>query len=127
MPSQGDRKQPICRDLSMPNMLYGALVQSPLAHARILNIDTSKAERLPGSRRCDREGGRTDQVRCQSARYDETVFGHDKVRYVGDNVAAVAAVDLETALEAASLIRVDTKNCRSVGLFEAMKEGAPDS
>ncbi len=35
-------------DFTMPGMLYGALVQSPLAHAKILNIDTSKAKKLPG-------------------------------------------------------------------------------
>ncbi len=60
------------------------------------------------------------------ARYDETLFCHDKVRYVGDEIAAVAAVDLETALEAVSLIKVDYEELPAVFTpEEAMAEGAP--
>ncbi len=89
-------------------MLYAAILHSPLAHARILNIDTSQAECLPGVRGVVtyREAG-IIPYGVSPARYDETIFCHDKVRYVGDEIAAVAAVDLDTALEAASLIKVD--------------------
>jgi len=60
------------------------------------------------------------------ARYDETIFCHDRVRYVGDEIAAVAAVDLETALEAVSLIRVDYEELPAVfTIEESMAEGAP--
>jgi 4-hydroxybenzoyl-CoA reductase subunit alpha len=60
------------------------------------------------------------------ARYDETLFAYDKVRYVGDEIAAVAAVDLATAQEAMSLIKVDYEELPAVfDMFEAMKEGAP--
>jgi CO/xanthine dehydrogenase Mo-binding subunit len=95
-------------DLRRPGMLTAALLHSPLAHARILNIDTSKAEKLPGvvAVVTHREAG-TIPYGVSPARYDETIFCHDKVRYVGDELAAVAAVDLDTALEAVSLIKID--------------------
>lgn len=114
-------------DLSMPGMLFGAMLHSPLAHARILNIDTSKARRLPGVKAVvtAEEAGLT-KYGVSPARYDETLFCHDKVRYVGDEVAAVAAVDLETALEAVSLIQVDYEELPAVfDAREAMEEGAP--
>ena len=114
-------------DMSFPNMLYGAMLQSPLAHARILNIDTSRAE-APARRQ-----GRGHRQRCRPgaygvspARYDETLFCHDKVRYVGDEIAAVAAVDMETAVEAVGLIKVDYEELPAVlTIEEAMAEGAP--
>jgi 4-hydroxybenzoyl-CoA reductase alpha subunit len=114
-------------DLSLPGMLFGAMLQSPLAHARILNIDTSRARRLPGVKAVvtAEEAGLT-RYGVSPARYDETLFCHDKVRYVGDEIAAVAAVDLETALEAVSLIRVDYEELPAVfDAREAMQEGAP--
>ncbi|UCC97236.1 MAG: hypothetical protein JSW66_15480, partial [Phycisphaerales bacterium] len=95
-------------DLKRTGLLTGAILHSPLAHARILHIDTSRAERLPGVKAVVtyREAG-TIPYGVSPARYDETIFCHDKVRYVGDEIAAVAAVDLDTALEAVSLIKVD--------------------
>ncbi|MEN6447359.1 MAG: 4-hydroxybenzoyl-CoA reductase, partial [Syntrophaceae bacterium] len=94
-------------DLSMPGMLYGALLQSPVAHAGIRRIDTSKAKKLPGVKDVvtAQEAGAV-KFGVSPARYDETIFCIDKARYVGDEIAAVAAVDLETALEAAALIEV---------------------
>lgn len=114
-------------DLEMPNMLYGALLQSPLAHARIRNIDTSKAKRLVGVKDIvtAKEASST-KYGVSPARYDETMFCIDKVRYIGDEIAAVAAVDFETAQEAVSLIEVDYEELPAVlDPFEAMKEGAP--
>ncbi|WP_372683117.1 molybdopterin cofactor-binding domain-containing protein [Desulfosarcina sp.] len=114
-------------DISKPGMLYGALLQSPLAHARILSIDTSVAERLPGVK-CvvtAKEAGLTPYG-VSPARYDETLFCHDKVRYVGDEIAAVAAVDLETAEKAVELIKVAYEELPAVFTVEdAMAEGAP--
>lgn len=114
-------------DLSMPGMLYGALLQSPLAHAKILNIDTSKARRLSGVKAVvTAEDAGLIRYGVSPARYDETLFCHEKVRYVGDEIAAVAAVDLETALEAISLIKVDYEELPAVFTpEEAMAEGAP--
>jgi 4-hydroxybenzoyl-CoA reductase subunit alpha len=114
-------------DITLPGMLYGALVQSPLAHAKILNIDTSKAKKLPGVKYVvTAEDAGLVKYGLSPARYDETVFCDEKVRYVGDEIAAVAAVDIETALEAASLIKVDYEELPAVFTPEdAMAEGAP--
>jgi 4-hydroxybenzoyl-CoA reductase subunit alpha len=102
-------------DLHRPGMLHGALLQSPVPHARILNIDTSRAERLPGVTAV-LTAANSPNVRfgVSPARYDETVFCSDKVRYVGDEIAAVAAVDRETALEALELIDVDYEELEPV-------------
>jgi 4-hydroxybenzoyl-CoA reductase alpha subunit len=95
-------------DLKRPGMLTAAILHSPLAHARILHIDSSRAEALPGVKSVvtHREAG-TIPYGVSPARLDETIFCHDRVRYVGDEIAAVAAIDLDTALEAVSLIKVD--------------------
>ena len=114
-------------DMKMAGMLHGALLQSPLAHARIKGIDVSSAARLPGVKAIvtAREAGLV-KFGVSPARYDETLFCHDKVRHHGDNVAAVAAVDIETALEALSLITVDYEELPAlITIEEAMAEGAP--
>jgi 4-hydroxybenzoyl-CoA reductase subunit alpha len=114
-------------DMHMPGMLYGALLQSTLAHAKILSIDTSAAKKLPGVKAVvtAKEAGLV-QYGVSPARYDETVFCHDKVRYVGDEIAAVAAVDLETAMEAVSLIQVEYEELPILlTIDQAMAEGAP--
>ncbi len=114
-------------DISKPGMLYGALLQSPIAHGRIVSIDTSKAENLAGVK-CvvtAKEAGLTPYG-VSPARYDETLFCHEKVRYVGDEIAAVAAVDLETAEKAVELIEVEYEALPAVFTIEdAMAEGAP--
>jgi len=114
-------------DMKMPGMLYGALLQSPHAHAKILSIDTSQALKLPGVKAVvtHKEAGAV-KYGVSPARYDETLFCVDKARYVGDEIAAVAAVDLETALEAVSLIKVDYEELPAVfTVDDAIKEGAP--
>ncbi|MEN6615211.1 MAG: 4-hydroxybenzoyl-CoA reductase, partial [Syntrophorhabdus sp.] len=77
-------------DLSMPNMLFAALLQSPVAHGRILNIDTSAAQKLPGVKDIvTAKEAPPIKYGVSPARYDETIFCSDKVRYVGDEIAAV--------------------------------------
>ena len=114
-------------DIRKPGMLFGALLQSPHAHAKILGIDTSAAERLAGVK-CvvtAKEAGLTPYG-VSPARYDETLFCHEKVRYVGDEIAAVAAVDMETALKAVDLIAVEYEKLPAVFTIEdAMADGAP--
>jgi 4-hydroxybenzoyl-CoA reductase alpha subunit len=114
-------------DIRLPGMLYGAILHSPLAHARILSIDKSQAKRLPGVKSVvTAEDAGLVKYGVSPARYDETLFCHDKVRYVGDEVAAVAAIDLETALEALSLIKVEYEELMPVlTIEEAMADGAP--
>ncbi|RJR19598.1 MAG: 4-hydroxybenzoyl-CoA reductase [Desulfobacteraceae bacterium] len=114
-------------DMVMPGMLHGAILQSPLAHAKILYIDISKAKALPGVKSVvtSKDAGLIPYG-VSPARYDETIFCHDKARYVGDEIAAVAAIDLETALEAISLIKVDYEELPAVFTIEdALSQGAP--
>ena len=114
-------------DFKMPGMLYAAILQSPVAHARILHIDTSKAKKLAGVENVvtSKEAGLI-KYGVSPARYDETLFAHDKVRYVGDEIAAVAATSMEIAQEALSLIKVDYEEIPAVfDMFEATKDGAP--
>jgi 4-hydroxybenzoyl-CoA reductase subunit alpha len=114
-------------DLILPGMLFGKILRSPLPHARILNIDTSKAEKLPGVRGVvtgrdipDRQYGIVPMAK------DEYALAKDKVRYIGDDVAAVCAIDPEIAEEALELIDVDYEELAAVfDPREAIKEGAP--
>jgi len=111
-------------DVTFPNMLLGRLVRSPLPHAKILNIDTSRAERLTGVKAVI-TGEETPFVFGVS-HMDQTPLQTEKVRYVGDPVAAVAAVDPDALLEAMELIKMDYEPLPAVfDPEEAMKAGAP--
>jgi CO/xanthine dehydrogenase Mo-binding subunit len=95
-------------DLIAPGMLHGKLLRSPLAHARILNIDTSRARALSGVRAVitgkDFPGipfGTRPDIR------DQLPMPITKVHHFGEGVAAVAAIDEDTAEEALDLITVD--------------------
>ncbi len=113
-------------DLVLPGMLYGKVLRSPHAHARILNIDTSKAERLPGVKAVvtgkDTLGWKWGAFRISR---DMPFLAIDKVRYLGEDVAAVAAIDEDIAEEALSLITVEYEPLPVIlDPVEAMKEGA---
>lgn len=114
-------------DLKFPGMLYGKILTSPHAHARIVNIDTSEAEKLPGVKAViTHEDVPSKKYDISPARWDENIFCIDKVRFVGDKVAAVAAVDEETVYKALKLIKVEYEVLPAVfDPFEAMKEEAP--
>lgn len=115
-------------DLELPGMLCGKILRSPYPHARILRIDTSKAERLPGVMGVvtgkDTTGigyGHLDGLPP-----DEHPLALNKVRYLGEEVAAVAAVSEDIAEEALNLIKVDYEELPAVfDPEEALKEGAP--
>jgi 4-hydroxybenzoyl-CoA reductase subunit alpha len=114
-------------DLKRPGMLHAALLQSPRPHARIVHIDASRAERLPGVAAV-LTAANTPNVKfgVSPARYDETVFAREKVRYIGDEIAAVAAVDRETAWEALDLIRVEYEDLPAVlDVHRAVEPGCP--
>ncbi len=112
-------------DTRLPRMLYGAVVRSPYANARILSVDTSRARRVPGVRAVI-TGEDTAGVKWGAFRPDLYPLAIGRVRYVGDEVAAVAATDLETARRAAELITVEYEPLPAVlSLDEAMAEGAP--
>ena len=114
-------------DLTFPNMLFGKILTSPHAHARILSIDTSEAEKLPGVKAVITHRDVPDlKYGISPARWDENIFCIDKVRFVGDKVAAVACVDRDTCYEALRAIRVEYEELPAVLDFRhAMDEGQP--
>ena len=114
-------------DIVLPNMIYGKLLLSPLPHAKIKSIDTTKAKALPGVKVILTGADVTDLTYGTSPpRYDENVLAKDKVRYVGDVIAAVAAIDEATCYEAIKLIDVEYEELPAVfDPTEAMKDGAP--
>jgi CO/xanthine dehydrogenase Mo-binding subunit len=113
-------------DLKLPGMLVGKILRSPLAHARILSIDTTKAESLPGVKAVV-TGKDTEGVKWGVFAYtrDQQFIQTEKVRYIGDEVAGVAAVDEETALKALDLIDVEYEELPAV--FEPMEAMASDT
>ncbi len=94
-------------DLTLPGMLYGRILHSPYPHARIVSIDTTAAERLPGVYAVATGRDAPTPYGILPIGHDERVFALDRVRYIGDNVAAVAAVSPEIAERALELIRVE--------------------
>ncbi len=114
-------------DISLPNMVYGKILGSPIAHGRIKRIDVSKAKALPGVLAVITGEDVPDTMYGVSpARYDEYVLAKDTVRHVGDEVAAVAAVDERTAEKALSLIEVDYEELPAVlDPMAAIADGAP--
>ena len=97
-------------DVKLPGMLYGKILRSPHAHAKILNIDYSKALRIPGVVGVvtgkDTLGVKQGIWRRYQDLCDEQILPIDKVRYIGEPVAAVAALTEEIAEQALDLIEV---------------------
>jgi 4-hydroxybenzoyl-CoA reductase subunit alpha len=94
-------------DLSLPGMLVGKILHSPYPHARIKRIDTSRAEKLDGVVAVVVGQDAPNPYGILPVGHDEHALSLDKVRYVGDNVACVIAVDEATAEKALELIEVD--------------------
>ncbi len=113
-------------DVYLPGMLVCKVLKSGRPHARILRIDTSKAARVPGVRAVI-TGNDVPDVRFGSgAVKDRRVFALEKVRYVGEPLAAVAAVDEIAALEALDLIEVEYEDLPAVtDPIDALKPDAP--
>jgi 4-hydroxybenzoyl-CoA reductase alpha subunit len=114
-------------DLFLPGMLHGKILRSPYPHAYIRHIDTKKAKRLAGVHAVvtgkDTSGFKAGGISVQG---DEPYLALDKVRFIGDAVAAVAAIDEETAEEALDLIRVEYEQLPAVvDPLAAMDEDAP--
>ena len=124
-------------DFTLPGMLFGKVLRSPHPHARIVNIDTSKAEKLPGVKAvlCHKNVPKnyfntsatmTFTVPQMEPILDQLIFD-DRVRYVGDEVAAVAATSEVIAKEALKLIEVEYEMLPAVyDPLEAMKDSAPE-
>jgi 4-hydroxybenzoyl-CoA reductase subunit alpha len=118
-------------DMVLPGMLWGKILRSPYPHARILNIDTSRAERLPGVKVVitgkDTLGIKHGFVETPRYPPDQYPLAMDRVRYIGEEVAAVAAIDEYVAEEALDLIQVDYEELPGVfDAEEAMKPEAPE-
>jgi 4-hydroxybenzoyl-CoA reductase alpha subunit len=117
-------------DITLPHMLYGKILRSPYPHARILNIDTSKAEKLPGVKVIvtgkDTIGRKQGIWRRFKELCDEEILARKAVRYIGEPIAAVAAVDEDAAEEALDFIDVEYEKLPAVfDPLKAIKEGAP--
>jgi xanthine dehydrogenase molybdenum-binding subunit len=111
-------------DMKLPGMLYAKMVRSPYAHAKVLKVDTSKAEALPGVKIVLSKEN-TPRTR-RGLILDDWYLFDDKVRLMGEAVAAVAAVDEDTAEEAASLVEVEYEKLPAVlDPEKALETGAP--
>ena len=118
-------------DIVLPGMLCGRVLRSPYPHAKILGIDTSKAERLPGVKAVvtARDSLKIKHGFVETPRYpaDQYPIAVDRVRYVGEEIAGVAAVDESIAEEALSLIEVEYEELPAIfDVEEAMKPDAPE-
>jgi 4-hydroxybenzoyl-CoA reductase subunit alpha len=94
-------------DLSLPGMLVGKILHSPYPHARIKHIDTSRAEKLDDVVAIATGIDAPNTYGILPVGHDEYALALDKVRYVGDNLACVAAIDEPTAEKALELIEVE--------------------
>ena len=114
-------------DLRLPGMIHAKLLGSPIAHGLIRRIDATKARALPGVFAVITGADVPDAwYGVSPAREDEQILAKDRVRYVGDEVAAVAAVDEETAERALQLIEVEYEELPAVfDADAAMAPGAP--
>jgi 4-hydroxybenzoyl-CoA reductase alpha subunit len=94
-------------DIRLPRMLHGRLLRSTQPHARIKRVDVSRALAHPGVVAIVTGADMPEKMGIMPSTQDETALAVDKVRYVGEPVAAVAALDEDTAYEALSLIDVE--------------------
>lgn len=106
-----------------PGLLYAAVVESPHAHAKILSIDTSEAEKAPGVARV--VTGKDFPYTFGLYMQDRYIFALDRVRFAGEQVAAVVAETPEEALRAAQLVKVEYEPLPAVlNLQDALKKDA---
>lgn len=112
-------------DVKLPGMLWGKILRSPIPHGKVLRVDGEKARKHPGVKAVI-SARDVPTRRYGYAIEDEHIFAIDKVRYVGQPVAAVAAIDEDTAEEALSLIDVEYNELPAVfDAEEAIRDGAP--
>ena len=94
-------------DVVLPRTLQCKILRSPHPHARILSIDASAARRMPGVKAVITGADLPVKFGILPVTQDERALEHEKVRYVGDPIAAVAATDEESAAAACDAIRVE--------------------
>ena len=114
-------------DIQLPGMLHAKTLRSPHAHARIRSIDTSKALALEGVHAVITGADLPVKYGVIPWTPDENALATDKVRFIGDEVAAVAAVDEDTANAALRLIEVDYEPLQAfLDPFEALRVPSPE-
>ncbi len=111
-------------DVPLQGALWGKSLRSPLPHARIVRIDTSRAARLPGVRAV-LTGADFPPALVGRRLKDQPIVARDRVRFIGERVAAVAAVDADTAEEALTLIDVEYEELPAV--FDPLAAMEPDA
>lgn len=113
-------------DIALPGMLHAKLLRSTQAHARILTIDVTHARRLPGVLGVITGADLPTKYGILPWTQDETALAVGKVRHVGEPVAAVAAVDEDTANAAVKLIRVEYEPLHAyIDPFESLTRHDP--
>jgi carbon-monoxide dehydrogenase large subunit len=113
-------------DVAQPNGLWAKVLRSPRPHARLLAIRTDAARAAPGVHAVLTGADIPSDVRVGRAVRDMPVLARDKVRFIGEKVAAVAAETAELAEQALKLIEVDYDDLPAVfDPLEAMRPGAP--
>src|ERR1700730_15319238 len=110
-------------DMLLPRTLHCRILRSPHPHARIVSIDTSAARRMPGVQAVITGVDLPIKFGILPVTQDERALEHEKVRYVGDPIAAVAAVDEEIAASACDAISVEYEVLEPVmSIDEALAE-----
>src|SRR5947209_3291847 len=113
-------------DIALPRMLYCKILRSHLPHALIKSIDTSKASALPGVLAIITGKDLPIPYGILPVSQDEHPLCTDKVRFIGDPVAAVAALDEDTAFDAMNLIEVEYEQLPTIaGIEEAVETDEP--
>ncbi|MDQ6781639.1 MAG: molybdopterin-dependent oxidoreductase [Candidatus Eremiobacteraeota bacterium] len=113
-------------DIFLPQMLYGKMLRSTQAHARIVRVDTSKAAQVPGVVAVATGADLPVRYGILPSSPDETVMAIDRVRYVGDPIACVVADDELTAEEAVALIDVEYEPLPAImSIDEALRTDLP--
>jgi len=112
-------------DLARPGMLHAKLLLSDRPHARILNIDTSEAEQMPGVLAVITGSSNPNRLYGLYLR-DRQIFAQDRVRFVGEPVAAVAAESEKLALEALEKVTVEYQDLPPIfSVEQALESDAP--
>ena len=112
-------------DVTLPGLVWGKALRSPLPHARIVRIDTSRARALPGVLAVLTAQDLPD-ILVGRRMFDMPMLARDRVRFVGEKVAVVAAADPDIAEEALALIDVEYEDLPAVfDPVDAIKAGAP--
>jgi 4-hydroxybenzoyl-CoA reductase subunit alpha len=109
-------------DITLPRMLYCKILRSHVPHALIKSVDTSKAEALPGVYAVITGKDLPIPYGILPVSQDEHPLCVDKVRFIGDPVAAVAAIDEDTAFDAMNLIEVEYEPLATIASIEEAVE-----